>query len=58
MQLVETLIAEQYGSVPAASKITGQYTTTFYRWIKNGAMVDSHGDVYVKSGKFMGKLKA
>ena len=58
MQLVETVIPEQYGSVPKASKITGQYTTTLYRWIKSGAMVDSKGTVWIPTGKFMGKVKS
>ena len=58
MQLVETVIKEQYGgSVTNASKITGQHTTNFYRWIKVKAMVDSKGQVYVPTAMFSGSCK-
>jgi len=46
MNLVSVVIKEKYGKVPAASKVTGQYTTQLYRWIEMGALVDREGNVF------------
>jgi hypothetical protein len=46
LNLVSVVIKEKYGSVPKASKATGQYTTQLYRWVKMGALVDRDNNVY------------
>lgn len=42
MKLVSEVIQEHYGSVPKATKATGQHSAQLYRWIKMGAMTQNN----------------
>lgn len=38
-----------YGTVYNASKQTGKSETQLHRWIKKGALIDSEGNVYIRT---------